>query len=134
MLRQVICFVTWWVDSSIISLDSNLTSNIIRETIKVEKKEMVQDRILRHSRINSTLRRWIVLLDKSKLSTTKKWLIKKKHLTISTLKFNFVKRTSSMLYPVKRHLKSCSPNNTRGVERHRNPISLSRQDISSKTR
>ena len=34
-----------------------LTLNIIRETIKVEKKEMDKDRILTHSRVNGTLRK-----------------------------------------------------------------------------
>ena len=32
-------------------------------------------------------------------------LIRKKHLTINTMKLNFVKKTSSMLYPNKMHLK-----------------------------
>ena len=36
LLQQVRWFVTW-VESSIISSGSNLTQNIIRETIKVEK-------------------------------------------------------------------------------------------------
>ena len=35
LMRQVRRFVTWWVESIIISSDSNLTQNIIRETIKV---------------------------------------------------------------------------------------------------
>ena len=95
LLRQVRWFVTWWVESSIISSDSNLTQNIIRETIKAEKKEMDKDRILTHSRT-------LVLL-----TCTFRQLIvnKKKHLTINNTKLNFVKKTSSMLYPVKRHLK-----------------------------
>ena len=38
LLRQVRWFVTWWVESIIISSDSNLTQNIIRETIKVGEK------------------------------------------------------------------------------------------------
>ena len=38
LLRQVRWFVTWWVESIIISSDSNLTQNIVRETIKVGKK------------------------------------------------------------------------------------------------
>ena len=38
LLQQVRWFVTWWVESIIISSDSNLTQNIIRETIKVEEK------------------------------------------------------------------------------------------------
>ena len=33
LLQQVRWFITGWVDSSIISADSNLTQNIIRETI-----------------------------------------------------------------------------------------------------
>ena len=35
LMRQVRRFVTWWVESIIISSDSNLTQNIISETIKV---------------------------------------------------------------------------------------------------
>ena len=38
-------------------------------------------------------------------STTKKWINKKNHLTINNIKLNFLKKTSSMLYPVKRHFK-----------------------------
>ena len=38
LLRQVRWFVTWWVESIIISSDSNLTQNIICETIKVGEK------------------------------------------------------------------------------------------------
>ena len=106
LLQRVKWFVTWWLESSIISSDSNLTQNIIREIIKVEKKEMDQDRILTHSRLkHGTLRWWLVLLDNSYFSATKKWPNKKKHLTIKTIKLNFVKKTSSMLYPVERHLK-----------------------------
>ena len=37
-LRQFIWFVTWWVEIIVISSDSNLTQNIIREKIKVEEK------------------------------------------------------------------------------------------------
>ena len=66
---------------------------------------MGQDRILTHTRVNDPLRKRIVLLDNPWFSTTKKKLGKKKHLTINTIKFNFVKNTSSMLYPVKRYLK-----------------------------
>ena len=40
-----------------ISPDSSLTQNIIRETIKVGKKEMDQDRTQTPSRFNGTLRR-----------------------------------------------------------------------------
>ena len=38
LLQQVRWFVTWWVESIIISSDSNLTQNIICETIKVGEK------------------------------------------------------------------------------------------------
>ena len=38
-LWQVRWFVTWSVESSFISSDSNLTQKIIRETIEVEKKK-----------------------------------------------------------------------------------------------
>ena len=38
LLRQVRWFVTWWVESIIISSDSNLTQNIIRETVEVGEK------------------------------------------------------------------------------------------------
>ena len=38
LLPQIRWFVTWWVESIIISSDDNLTQNIIRETIKVGKK------------------------------------------------------------------------------------------------
>ena len=69
------------------------------------KKEMDQDRsILVYSRVNRTLRRWHVLWDNSYSATTKKRLNKKKHLTINGIKINFLKKTGSMLYPVKRHL------------------------------
>ena len=64
LLRQVRCFVTCWVESSIISSDSNLTQNIIRESIDIEKKkEMGEDSILMYSRGNDTLGRWFVLWD-----------------------------------------------------------------------
>ena len=68
-------------------------------------KEMDQDRIQTHSKVNETLRRWLVLLDNSWSLTSKKSLNKKKHLTINTVKRNFVKKASRMLYPVKRYLK-----------------------------
>ena len=58
-----------------------------------------------HSRVYDTLRRWLILLDNSYSSTNMKWLNKKKHLTINTVKFNFVKKTNCMYYPAKRHLK-----------------------------
>ena len=105
LLRQVRWSVTSWVESSSTSSDSNFPQNIIRETIKAEKKEMNQDRILKHSRVNGTLRTWLVLLGNSYSSTTKKWISKKEHLTINNIKLNFVKKTSSKLYPVKKHLK-----------------------------
>ena len=105
LLPQVRWFVTGWVESIIICSDSNLTENIIRETIKVERKEMDQDRILTHSRFNDTLRIWLVLLGNSQSSTTKKWINKKRHLTINNIKLNFLNKASSMLYPVKHHLK-----------------------------
>ena len=57
LLRQVRCFVTCWVESSIISSDSNLAQNIIRESIDVEKKRDGWNRILMYSRDNDTLRR-----------------------------------------------------------------------------
>ena len=53
-------------------LNSNFTQNIIRKAIEVVKKEMDQYRILAHSRVNGTLRRWLALLDNSQSSTTKK--------------------------------------------------------------
>ena len=53
-LQQVRWFVTWWAETSIISSDNKLTRNIIRETIKVEKRDD-QDRILTYSRVNGTL-------------------------------------------------------------------------------
>ena len=37
-LWQIRWFVTWWVESIIISSDSKLTHNVIRETIKVGEK------------------------------------------------------------------------------------------------
>ena len=39
LLWQVGWFFTWWVESIIISSDSSLTQNIIRETIKVGEKK-----------------------------------------------------------------------------------------------
>ena len=57
ILRQVRCFVTCWIKSSIISSESNLTHRIIREKTDVEKKEMYQDRSLIYSRDNDILRR-----------------------------------------------------------------------------
>ena len=41
-LWQVRWLVTWWFESSIINSDSNLTHNIIRETIKVGKKKWMK--------------------------------------------------------------------------------------------
>ena len=100
LLLQVRWFVKWWVENSTISSDSNLR----QKTIEV-KKEMDQDRILMYSRANGTLRRSFVLLDNSYSSFTTRWLNKKKHLTINTVKLNFVKKTIIMLSPVERHLK-----------------------------
>ena len=53
-ISDVICFVTLGVERSIISSDSNLTQNIIRNTIEVKKKEIDQDRILAYSRVNDS--------------------------------------------------------------------------------
>ena len=61
LLQQVRWFDTWWVESIIISSDSNLTQNIIRETIKVEKKTG----ILTRSGFNGTLRTWLIILGNS---------------------------------------------------------------------
>ena len=106
LLGEVRWLVTWWwVQIKCISSDSNLTQNITRETVKVEEKEIDQHRTLTHSRVNATLRICLALLDNSYSSTTKKWINKKKHLTINNIKLNFLKKTSSMFYPVKKHLK-----------------------------
>ena len=40
-LQQVRWFITWWIESIIISSDSNLTQNIVTETIKVGEKRDV---------------------------------------------------------------------------------------------
>ena len=127
---QMVCHMMSWEQYHQLRhiAHSSLTHNIIRETIEVEKKRWIK--ILAHSRVNGALRRWIVLLGNSWSSCTKKWLIKRKHLTINTIKLNFVQKTSSMLY----HIKSYRPSNTRGVEHYRNPISLYRQKISSRIR
>ena len=66
---------------------------------------MDQNRILTHSTVNGTLIIWLAILGNSYFSATSRWLNKEKHLTINTIKLHFVKKTSSMLYPVKRHLK-----------------------------
>ena len=62
---------------------------------------MDQDRILMHCRFNGRLTTSLVLLGDSYPSTTKKWINKKKHLTINNIKLNFVKKPSSMFYPIK---------------------------------
>ena len=77
LLRQVRLFVTWWVESIIISSDSNLSQKIIRETIKVGEKNMDQGRIPRHSRLIGTFRIWLKLLGNSQSSTTKKRINKR---------------------------------------------------------
>ena len=62
--------------------------------------------------------------------------IGKKHPTVDNIKHDFfLKNTSSMLYPVKRHLKyqNYSPENTKDVECHKNLISINRQKIRSRT-
>ena len=74
-LRQVRWFVTWWVETNIISSDENHTQNIIRETIEVEKKEM----------------------DQVEMSLQEKASYRKQY------KINYVKKTSSMFYTVKRN-------------------------------
>ena len=66
---------------------------------------MDQDRILTHVSVNGTLRIGLVLLGNSYSSSTEQSINKKKHLTISNIKLNFVKKTRSMFYPVKRLLK-----------------------------
>ena len=66
---------------------------------------MDQNRILTHSIVNGTLIIWLAILGNSYFPATSRWLSKEKHLTINTIKPHFVKKTSSMLYPVKRHLK-----------------------------
>ena len=52
------------------------------------------------------------------------------------MKLNFVKKTSSKLYPVKKHLEyqEHSPRNTKDVECHKIPIRINRQKISRRTR
>ena len=54
----------------------------------------------------------------------------------SNIRLNFVKKTSSMLYHVKRYLKikSSNPKNTTDVESYRSSISFNRQKIGSRTR
>ena len=91
LLGQVKWFVTWWVKTCIIRWNGSRS-----------KKEMDQERILTYSGVNCTLRRWLALLDNSWSSTTKKLLKNKKYLTINTIKPNFVKKNSSIIYPVKR--------------------------------
>ena len=84
LLQQVRWFVTW-VESSIISSGSNLTQNIIRETIKVEKN---RDNIPTHSRVNGTLRRWLLLLVTHSFLLLRNDPSKKKHLTVKTKKLS----------------------------------------------
>ena len=129
-------FVIWGVESSIIGSDSNLTYNIIMETIEEEEKRTDQDRILTYFRVNCTLRRWIVLLDSSYSFTTEKWLSKKKNIDISTIKFNFMKKINSMLYAVKKHLKyqELWAEWHQRCQAPQNSISLNCQTISIKTR
>ena len=74
-LRQVRWFVTWWVETNIISSDGNHTQNVIRETTEVEKKEM----------------------DQVEMSLQEKASYRKQY------KINYVKKTSSMFYTVKRN-------------------------------
>ena len=57
-------------------------------------------------RVNGKLRRWLVLLDNSQYSAAKKWLNNKIHLTINTIKLRFVKKTITMLYPLRNIKKS----------------------------
>ena len=66
---------------------------------------MDQDGVLAHSRFNDTLRICLVPLGNPCSSTTKKWIKKKISLTINNIKHNFLKKASSMFYPVKRILK-----------------------------
>ena len=54
------------------------------------------------SKIEFWLRIWLVFISNSYSYTTKKRINNKKHLTINKIKLNFVKKTSSMLYLVKR--------------------------------
>ena len=61
--------------------------------------------ILTHSIVNGTLIIWLATLGNSYFSATSRWLNKEKHLTINTIKLHFVKKTSSMLYPVKKIFK-----------------------------
>ena len=104
MLLQVRWFCQLMSLEQHIISGSNLTQNIIRETIKVHKKRD-GPRILTHSRVNDTCRIWLKLLGNSKSSTTKKRINQKKLLIINNIKLNFVRKTSSMLYPADRHLK-----------------------------
>ena len=96
---------------------------------------MDQDRILTHSGFNGIFRIWLVLLGNSYSSTAKRWINKERHLTINSIKLNFLKKTGSMLYPSRdtQDVKKYSPRNTKDDESHKNPISIY-QKITSRTR
>ena len=113
----------WFVRSNYKTLSRTLSGK------KLEKK--IQHRILTYSRVNRTLRSWLLLSENHSLL-----LLNKKKLNINTIELNFVRNTSSMFYPVTKYLKIkiYSPSNTRGIECHRYPINFNRQKISHRTR
>ena len=67
-----------------------------RRQLKQKKKEMDQDRILTYSRVNDLYFQKTYSLLLLRNDSTRK-----KHFTIHTIKLNFVKKTISMLYPVR---------------------------------
>ena len=121
------------VETSIISIDSNITDNIIRKVIKLLlEKYRIKNLPLRNTSIN-----WIILWrlpiqTHPKPSITKKRIKKPSYLTWNFKRRKTVKKTS-MPNPVKsfRYIKSYSSSSPRPVKIPSNSIKYNCQNISS---
>ena len=83
---QIRCLITLWVESSIISIDSSITDNIIRKVINVCKKI-----------VGPRMGPWLTPAFTEPLSALYYWEKKRnkaKYLTQNTIRLNFVKKTS----------------------------------------
>ena len=77
---QIKSLTTLKVASSIVSVDSNITDNVIRKVINVEQEICgTKDGALRNTNINLTLLRILPIQNNLKLSITKKWRNKAKN-------------------------------------------------------
>ena len=101
LLSQIRCLITVRIESSIISIDSSITDNVIRTVINIQQEKCTTTNgALRNSRINWKFLWRLSIQNHSKQSVTEKRRNRVKYLTWNSIRLKFVK-WNSMQNPVK---------------------------------